>query len=102
MVRRGHVMKAIDKAGLEKKMRTSNLVLANLRQMFRFAVAREWMQGDPTAAIARKQAGGQENEGERVLSDAELHVLRDVLAKSPLQKSRYYVAHRRVLPVHTD
>ncbi len=102
MVRRGHVMKAIDKARLEKKMRTANLVLANLRQMFRFAVAREWMQGDPTAAIARKQAGGQENEGERVLSDAELPILRDVMARPPLQKSRYYVAHRRVLPVHTE
>lgn len=102
MVRRGHVMKAIDKARLEKKMRTANLVLANLRQMFRYAVAREWMQGDPTAAIARKQAGGQENEGERVLSDVELPILRDALARPPLQKSRYYVAHRRVLPVHTE
>lgn len=102
MVRRGLVMKAIDKARLEKKMRTANLVLANLGQMFRFAVAREWMQGDPTAAIARKQAGGQENEGERVLSDDELPILRDVLAKPPQQKSRYYVARRRVLPVHTE
>lgn len=102
MVRRGLVMKAIDKARLEKKMRTANLVLANMRQTFRFAVAREWMQGDPTAAIARKQAGGQENEGERVLSDEELPMLRDVLAKPPQQKSRYYVARRRVLPVHTE
>ncbi|MCH1989816.1 tyrosine-type recombinase/integrase [Achromobacter xylosoxidans] len=102
VVRRGHVMKAIDKARLEKKMRTANLVLANLRQMFRFAVAREWMQGDPTAAITRKQAGGQDNEGERVLSDEELPMLRDALARPPEQKSRYYQATRRVLPVHTE
>lgn len=95
-------MKAIDKARLEKKMRTANLMLANLRQMFWFAVAREWMQGDPTAAIARKQAGGQGNEGERVLSDAERAILRAVLSKPPLQKSRYYVPRRRVLPVHTE
>lgn len=60
------------------------------------------MQEDPTAAITRKQASGQEQEGERVLSDEELPMLRDMLAKPPQQKSRYYVARRRVLPVHTE
>lgn len=101
-VRRGHVMKAIDKARSKKVMRTANLVLANLRQMFSFAVAREWMQGDPTAAIKRKDAGGTEAEGERVLADEELVQLRDVLATPPKQKSRYYVPLRHVLPVRTQ
>jgi hypothetical protein len=76
-------MKAIAAARLEKKMRMANLVLTNLRQMFRFAVAREWMQGDPTTAIARKQAGGQDNEGERLLPGEEIPILRDALATAP-------------------
>lgn len=101
-VRRGHIMKAIDEARAAKRMRTANLIVANMRQMFRFAVAREWMQGDPTVAIKRKDAGGTDNERDRVLSDDELPQLRDILARPPIQKSRYYVAQRRVLPIHTE
>lgn len=101
-VRRGQIMKSIDGARDGGKMRTANLVLGELRQMFRFAVAREWMQGDPTAAITRKDAGGTDNEGDRVLSDEELVMVRDALAKPPEGGSRYYVAKRRVLPIRTE
>lgn len=101
-IRRGQLMTVIDAARDAKKMRTANLLLGELGQMFRYAAAREWMQGDPTAAITRKDAGGQDNESDRVLDDAEIVMLRDILATQPESKSRYYTARRRVLPVHTE
>ncbi|WP_179283310.1 tyrosine-type recombinase/integrase [Bordetella genomosp. 9] len=101
-VRRGHIMKAIDKARAAGHMRTANLVLAETRQMFRFGLARDWVQGDPTAALTRKDAGGQDREGERVLDPDELVMLRDILRRPPAGRTRYYVATRRVLPAHTE
>lgn len=101
-IRRGQLMQVIDAAREANKMRTANLLLGELGQMFRYAAAREWMQGDPTAAITRKDAGGQDKESDRVLDDSEIVMLRDILATPPESKSRYYVARRRVLPVHTE
>jgi len=101
-IRRGQLMTVIDAARDANKMRTANLLLGELGQMFRYAAAREWIQGDPTAAITRKDAGGQDNESDRVLDDAEIVLLRDILATPPESKSRYYTARRRVLPVHTE
>ncbi|EJO30353.1 phage integrase family protein [Achromobacter marplatensis] len=101
-IRRGQLMLVIDAAREANKMRTANLLLGELGQMFRYAAAREWMQGDPTAAITRKDAGGQDKESDRVLDDSEIVMVRDILATPPESKSRYYVARRRVLPVHTE
>jgi len=101
-IRRGQLMLVLDAAREANKMRTANLLLGELGQMFRYAAAREWMQGDPTAAITRKDAGGQDKESDRVLDDSEIVMVRDTLAKPPESKSRYYVARRRVLPVHTE
>ncbi|MNV28102.1 Prophage CP4-57 integrase [compost metagenome] len=98
-IRRGQLMVVIDAAREANKMRTANLLLGELGQMFRYAAAREWMQGD---AITRKDAGGQDKESDRVLDDSEIVMVRDTLAKPPESKSRYYVARRRVLPVHTE
>ena len=68
-IRRGQLMLVIDAAREANKMRTANLLLGELGQMFRYAAAREWIQGDPTAAITRKDAGGQDKESDRVLDD---------------------------------
>ncbi|EFF73707.1 tyrosine-type recombinase/integrase, partial [Achromobacter piechaudii] len=100
-IRRGQLMVVIDAARDANRMRTANLLLGELGQMFRYAAAREWIQGDPTAAITRKDAGGQDKESDRVLDDAEIVLLRDILATPPESKSRYYTATRRVLPIHS-
>ena len=101
-VRRTHIMQVLDGARAAGVLRTTNLVLAELGQMFRYAAAREWMQGDPTAAITRKDAGGRDQEGDRILSDMELVMLRDRLAAAPKSVSRYYVSRKRVLPMRTE
>lgn len=101
-VRRGHVMKPIDAARRLRHMRTANLLLVEMRQMFTFAVVREWMPADPTAAIKRRDAGGEDVECDRALEADELVMLRDALSRPPAQRTPYYVALRRVLPVRTE
>ena len=67
-IRRGQLMLVIDAAREANKMRTANLLLGELGQMFRHAAAREWIQGDPTAAITRKDAGGQDKATECLMT----------------------------------
>ena len=43
-IRRGQLMLVIDAAREANKMRTANLLLGELGQMFRYAAAREWIQ----------------------------------------------------------
>lgn len=101
-LRRAHIMKALEGPRKARRLRTTNILLAELRQMIGYAVTREWMQGDPSAAIKRRDAGGRDNEGERVLDDDELRTVRDVCGRPPVQKTRYYTATRRVLPVRSE
>lgn len=96
---RGQVMKAIDRARDTGAMRTANLVLAELRQMFRYGITREWLSADPSAAITRKDAGGQEVERERILSKDELLLLKKKLNSQP-ESSK--ALDGRVLPIHIE
>jgi integrase len=50
----------------------ANIVLSNLRQMWGFAILREWTDIDPTYRISKKNFGGISVERDRVLSDAEI------------------------------
>ena len=79
-VRRSDVMKLLDKLKAQGSSRTANVVLALLRQMFRFAAKRELVQGDPTFSIEKKDAGGKDSERDRKLTDAEL---RELARKAP-------------------
>lgn len=96
---RGHIMRAIDSARDAGVMRTANLVLSELRQMFRYGMAREWILTDPSAAITRKDAGGKEVERERVLSEQEIILLKKRLNSNPASANS---VDGRVLPVRTE
>ncbi|AQS50511.1 hypothetical protein PAEH1_01260 [Paenalcaligenes hominis] len=98
-VKRGQIMRAIDIARQAGAMRTANLILAEARQMFRYGMAREWILRDPSAAIGRKDAGGQEVEGERVLSEFELVLLKRRLNAAPDSPR---AVDGRVLPIHIE
>lgn len=98
-LKRGQIMEAIDNARDTGAMRTANLVLSELRQMFRYGIAREWLLGDPSAAITRKDAGGQDVERDRVLSVDELLLLKTILNSKPESDK---AIDSRVLPVHTE
>lgn len=81
-LRRAEVMEILDKLSTQGKTRTHNLVLTELRQMYKFAQVREIVNHDPTAGIKRKDEG----ERKRWLRPEELRTLRDALPNCGLNE----------------
>lgn len=72
-IRRGDIMTVLDHVKAAGLSRTTNVVLANLRQMFTFAYIREMVTADPTHGISKKRdGGGKEVERDRYLQDEEI------------------------------
>lgn len=99
VVRRGDVLSVTDAVVKKGKNRQANLVLSELRQMFTYAAVREWISGDPTAGISKKDAGGTEKPGERTLTELELRDLKVILC-SPRSNSKSVFS--RTLPLRTE
>ncbi|WP_175946562.1 tyrosine-type recombinase/integrase [Burkholderia pyrrocinia] len=83
-VRRGDIMGVIDPVLARGANRLANRLLAEMRQMFGFAVVREIVANDPTSGIQKRHAGGREEERDRTLSDAELMALPTALGMAGL------------------
>ena len=81
-VRKGDVLAILDVVKGDGKLRTCNVLLADLKQMMRFAVAREIIPYSPLEAVTKRQAGGADTERERVLSAAELSALAPMVPAS--------------------
>lgn len=84
-LRRGHISDALDKIIARGARRTANMVLATLRQMLRWCLARDWLQADPTIGLAKRSVGGKESPRDRVLTTDEILALRDALPTSGLR-----------------
>jgi len=76
-IKKRHIAAMLDKIKERGVGRMVNLLLSLTRQMFRFAVSRDWIEADPTAALRKADFGGKEVERERVLSESEIKELRD-------------------------
>lgn len=74
-VKRADLLAIMDDAKVEGRRRTANVMLSDLRQMFRFACEREIVPVNPLAGIKRASVGGKDTERDRVLSDDELRAL---------------------------
>lgn len=74
-VRKGHITEITDALLLRGVNRMAKLILALVRQMFRFAVDRDIIEFDPTASIRKAKIGGKSVERDRVLSDDEIRAL---------------------------
>lgn len=74
-VRKGDVAAMLDHIRERGVGRMANLMLSLVRQMFRFAVARDWIEADPTASLKKADFGGKEVERDRVLSEDEIREL---------------------------
>ena len=61
-------------------------LLGDLRQMFGFAIKREYVENDPTSHLKRDDFG-KKVERDRVLDDGEIKLLVDMLPKADLQQS---------------
>ncbi|WP_166891917.1 MULTISPECIES: site-specific integrase [unclassified Burkholderia] len=86
-VTRANVMCVLDRARNRGAMRLANRLLAELRQMFGFAVVRELIPSNPAAGIEKKHAGGKETERNRTLSTDELRALPKALCSSGLPEA---------------
>jgi integrase len=81
------VMEVLDAVTARGANRLANRLLAELRQMFDFALVREIVPANPTDRIERKNVGGKEIERERVLSEDEIRALPARLAGANLLRS---------------
>ncbi len=78
-VRKGHVMAMVDKVKERGVSRMARVIFSLVRQMMRFAVDRDLIESDPTAAIRKEKAVGKDAERDRVLSEAEIKQLSKAL-----------------------
>ena len=74
-VRKADVLAVLDELTATGKLRTANVLLAALKQMFRFALAREIVERNPLDTVTKHDAGGKEAERERTLADDEIRAL---------------------------
>ncbi|MGF6601439.1 integrase [Paraburkholderia sp. GAS448] len=90
-VKRADLMAILDGVKARGAARLANRILAELRQMFGFALVREIVTADPTAGIEKRHVGGREDTRERTLPESEIRALPGVLAASGLQQSTRHV-----------
>jgi len=70
-VKKAHIQNIVDTMMARDVVRMTKRVLSDLRQMFGFAMDRDYVEADPTARI-KKAKIGPDGERDRVLSEAEL------------------------------
>lgn len=83
-VKKGHVTQVVDEVLGRGVNRMAKLILSLMRQMFRFAVDRDWVEYDPTANIRKAKIGGRSVERDRILADEEIKALAKQLPDSGL------------------
>ena len=84
-VKKRHIAAMLDKVRERGVGRMVNLMLAQVRQMFRFALSRDWIEADPTATLRKADFGGKDVERDRVLSEAEIKELTIKMPDAKLQ-----------------
>ncbi|MDP1901309.1 MAG: integrase arm-type DNA-binding domain-containing protein [Rubrivivax sp.] len=57
-VRRADLLQVLDGAKQEGKLRTANVLLTDLKQMFRFALARDLVTRNPLETVLKRDVGG--------------------------------------------
>lgn len=87
-VRKADLMAILDGAKAAGKLRTCNVLLADLKQMFAFALFREIVDRNPLATVSRRHAGGADVLRERTLSSEEIKDLSRRLPNAKLS-ARY-------------
>jgi integrase len=83
-ITKADVLSVIDAAKSEGKLRTCNVLLSTIKQMFRFAHAREIIGQNPIQHITKRDAGGRDVERDRYLSEEEICTLNNKLVTSGL------------------
>ena len=85
-VRKSDALTILDAVKSEGKLRTANVLLADLKQMMRFAVMRDTIPHSPLESVTKRDAGGTEAGRERVLSTQDITSLAKYLPAARLNK----------------
>lgn len=83
-IKKADLLAILDRIKAEGKLRTANVLLTELKQMFRFALAREIVERNPLDVVTKRDAGGIDAARDRVLSTKEIKELADALPGSRL------------------
>jgi integrase len=83
-VRKSDLLGILDECKVSRHRRTANVLLADMRQMFRFAVEREIVVRNPLDGIKRATIGGKDVARDRVLGDHELKLLWSAVPKAKM------------------
>jgi integrase len=83
-VTKADLMAILDGVKAAGKLRTANVLLADLKQMFRFALAREVVDRNPLDSVTKRDAGGTDTLRERVLSVDEITTLAKIMPAARL------------------
>ncbi|MBT9597570.1 MAG: tyrosine-type recombinase/integrase [Vitreoscilla sp.] len=83
-VSKADILTILDAIKAEGKLRTANTLLADLKQMFGFALAREVIQRNPLDVVTKREVGGASVLRSRYLDEAELTRLAAALPSSGL------------------
>lgn len=78
-VRKADLLAVLDAQTADGKMRTANVLLADMKQMFDFAADRDLTAGNPLSTVKKSKIGGPSVERSRALSDDELQALAHAL-----------------------
>jgi integrase len=85
-VKKAHIQNVADTMMQREVVRMTKRVLSDLRQMFGFAMDRDYVEADPTARI-KKAKIGPDGERDRVLSEAELMVFLNKITAAGLAET---------------
>lgn len=83
-VSKGDISKITDSILARGANRLARVVFADLRQMFRWAVYRDWLDADPTAKIRKADIGRRDTERDRVLSNDEIGQIAQKMSEAGL------------------
>ena len=85
-IRKPDVFVILDGLVAADKLRTANVVLSDLKQLFRFAAEREIIEASPIETIKKDRVGGTDTERTRTLDAAEISSLPAMIATANLSR----------------
>lgn len=74
-IRKADIFVILDGQKAQNQLRTANVLLADLKQLFRFAADREIIVASPIETVKKEKVGGADTARSRVLEDKEIRAL---------------------------
>lgn len=96
LVTKADIFLILDDTKKGGKLRTGNVLLADLKQMFQFALARDITDRNPLDTITKRQVGGADVVRKRVLDEAEIRLLELALKNAGMTR-RSEIAVKMIL-----